>query len=37
MVDLHGPYSCFEECQRFLNLYRVRFAAGLISKHFIRR
>ena len=21
MVDLHGLSSCFEECQRFLNLY----------------
>ena len=21
MVDVHGPSSCFEECQRFLNLY----------------
>ena len=22
MLDLHGLSSCFEECQRFLNLYR---------------
>ena len=31
MVDVHGPSSCFEECQRFLNLYRkkkVRLSAN---------